>query len=393
MSSPVPILFTIPNFITAGSGRAMLNIIERLDRAEFAPSICVSKKGGDLEREIERQGIPLLEHPFTVPAKPYRTLPARARAAAAAFRPHRFALWHSFHYSDDYTEPIIARFSGSRHWVYTKKNMNWGKRAWYVRSLLASRIAVQNSDMMMDFFSGPLLKRKSRMVPRGVITERFCPGVSPRLGLRESCGIPGDAIVAGCVSHLVPVKGHPTLIEALARVPGVHLMVAGKPLDREYSDSLIEQAMSLGLRDRVHFVGDVRDVPGFLAEMDIFAFPTRVRGEGCPVALLEAMSCGCACISTDVPGSRDLVQPGQSGLIVPSEDPAALAEAMGRLAADPALRRDLGEKARERVARHFSIDAEVAAHEALYRELLGRGRVAGGTGLATAPGTSSGVHS
>ncbi len=62
MSPPVKILFTIPNFITAGSGRAMLNIIERLDRTRFEPSIAVLKRGGSLEAEIERQGIPLLEH-------------------------------------------------------------------------------------------------------------------------------------------------------------------------------------------------------------------------------------------------------------------------------------------------------------------------------------------
>ena len=155
MSDPTPILFTIPNFITAGSGRAMLNIIERLDRDAFAPSICVLQKGGDLEREIERQGIPLLEHPFTVPARPYHTLLARALAAARPFRPHRFALWHSFHYLDDYTEPLIARLSGAKYWVYTKKNMNWGRRSWSLRSLLATRIAVAEQRHDEGFLRGP----------------------------------------------------------------------------------------------------------------------------------------------------------------------------------------------------------------------------------------------
>ena len=72
-------------------------------------------------------------------------------------------------------------------------------------------------------------------------TESFRPGVTARLGLREELGISADSVVAGCVAHLVPVKGHPTLIEAVARVPEFDLVIAGKPLDREYADSLVNR--------------------------------------------------------------------------------------------------------------------------------------------------------
>src|SRR5262245_27237709 len=109
MAVPSPILFTIPNFITAGSGRPMLNIIERLDRSRYAPAVCVSKAGGNLDREVAALGIPFIEAPFTVAPKPYATLLWRTWRASALFRPYNFALWHSFHYADDYTEPIIAR--------------------------------------------------------------------------------------------------------------------------------------------------------------------------------------------------------------------------------------------------------------------------------------------
>ncbi len=125
---PVPILYTIPNFDTAGSGQALLNVVARLDRRRFAPSVCVLRRGGQLEGEIERLGIPLLESPFTVEARPLVTLPSRARQAAAAFRGRGFALWHSYHYLDDYTEPLVARFAGVRAWIYTKKSMSWNRR-------------------------------------------------------------------------------------------------------------------------------------------------------------------------------------------------------------------------------------------------------------------------
>ncbi len=369
---PVPILFTIPNFTTAGSGQVMMNIVERLDRNRFAPTVCVLRRGGRLFEEAEERGLPLIEAPFTVPCKPYSTLPGRARRAAAPFRPHRFKLWHSFHYLDDYSEAVIARFAGAS-FVFTKKSMAWGTRAWLVRSYLARRIVADNSEMMSAMFSRPGLPHKVRVVPHGVDMETFHPVGSPPRPVRRSLGIADDAVVVGCVAHLVRVKGHPTLLEAVARVEGVHLLVAGRPLEREYSESLHRMTRELDLEDRVHFLGGVEDVPGLLREIDVAVLPTwnRWRVEGCPVALIEAMASGCACVATDIPGSRDLVETERSGLLVPPEDAEGLAGALRRLAEDPEARRRLGEAAHRRAVEHFSIEREAAAYGALYSEMLG----------------------
>lgn len=365
------VLFTIPNFITAGSGRAMLNIIERLDRTRFQAAVCVLKKGGDLDAEVLRLGCQLMEAPFVIPARPYLSLPMRARRAAAPFRKHRFQLWHSFHYTSDYTEPLVARFAGAKAWVFTKKNMGWKDRAWRVRSLLASRIVALNTDMNTEFFGSRCYRSKSRLVPRGVVTERFQASATSHSLLRQQCGLRNDSIVVGCVGHLVPVKGHPTLLQALARVPGMVLFIAGRPMDEEYTAAMHKLVGESDLEDRVHFLGGVSDVPGLHAELDIFAFPSRMPGEGCPVALLEAMSCGKPCVATDIPGSRDLIEHGKSGLLVPPENPEALAAALRRLAESPSLRRELGAAARQRVLDRYTIEHEVAAHEALYAEILG----------------------
>jgi glycosyltransferase involved in cell wall biosynthesis len=367
---PVPILFTIPNFITAGSGRAMLNIIQRLDKNRLAVSVCVLRKGGYLDREVESMGIPLLEAPFVIPARPYESLLWRARQAAGLFQGGRYRLWHSFHYADDYTEAIIARMAGARAWIYTKKNMNWGRRSWYLRTLLATRVLAQNSDMLRDFFASPLFFHKARPVPRGVDTNRFHPEVAPRLDFRRHLNISPEAVVAGVVAHLVPVKGHPTLLAAVAKIPNLHVLIAGKPLDQEYTASLEKLVHSLGIQARTHFLGSVQDIPGLLAEMDIFVLPTVNKGEGCPVALLEAMSSGRACVATDIPGARDLIVPQRSGLIVPPENVDALAAALSRLVSSVELRRVLGIAARERVIQYYTIEKEVAAHQAIYEELL-----------------------
>ena len=322
MTTPLKTLFTIPNFITAGSGRAMLNIIERLDRNRFSPSVAVLKKGGKLDAEVEQLGIPLIEAPFVVPVKPYTTLFFRAWKAAQIFREYRFNIWHSFHYSDDYTEPLIAYLSGAQAWMYTKKNMNWHSRAWLLRSLLARRIAAQNTDMMARFFHSPVLKNKTRLIPRGVNIQKFNLQVASHLELRKQHNIPVSSPLITCVAELLPVKGHPALIDAVAEIHDVHLLLAGRPMDTEYAEQLKKQVDELEIADRVHFLGGVEDIPALLAESDIFVLPTLGRGrmEGCPVALLEAMACGKACIVTDIPGSHDLIEHGKSGLLVQSEN-------------------------------------------------------------------------
>jgi glycosyltransferase involved in cell wall biosynthesis len=372
MSTPTPILFTIPNFDTAGSGGALWNVVSRLDRRRFAPAICVLRPGGDLASVIEKSDVPLFSSRFTVPVRPFATFPFRLRQAAGPFRGRRFALWHSYHYLDDYSEPLVARFAGARAWVYTKKNMNWNRRSWYMRSLLATRVAAQNTDMLREFFGGPSLHGRARLVPRGVDTSRFSPDVPPRLAIRAALRLPAESTVVACVAHLLPVKGQDTLVQAVAKVPGTFLWLAGKEADASHAVRLRGLVRDLGISERVAFLGDVRDVSALLSEVDVFVLSTRNAGrmEGCPVALLEAMSSGRACVATDIPGSRDIVEPEKSGLLVPADDVEALADRIRALAGDPGRRADLGAAARQRVLDRYAIEREVAAHEALYGEIL-----------------------
>lgn len=367
----IKVLYTLPNFITAGSGRVMMNIVQRLDRELFEPAVCVSKKGGKMDQEVESLGIPFIEAPFTIPAKPYLTLPSRAVQAAKPFLPYNFDIWHSWHYIDDYTEPIIARMAKAKGWVYTKKNMSWNSNAWLLRSLLATRIGVDNTDMQDVFFNRFGLKKKTRYIPHGIPTDQFSPDVSPSLGLRTKLGIPPDAVVVGCVANLTIRKAQHILLEAIAKTPGVYLVLIGKTLEPEYAEKLEQMRNDLHIEDRTFILGYVENVPAFLVEIDIFVLPTWNRGskEGCPVALVEAMSSGRACIATDIPGSRDIIEHGKSGYIVPAEDVDALTERLRVLNEDVNLRQGFGKAARERIKQHFSIEKEVNNYELLYQEI------------------------
>lgn len=368
----VDILYTIPNVDTAGSGAAVLNLARRLDRTRFRPALLVERRGGRLEDDFRAADVEIVEGSFQIPAKPYRSLLPRARRSASSLPAERFPIWHSFNYRDDYTEPIVARLGGARAWLYTKKNMSWNRRSWYLRSLLATRVLAQNSDMMRRFFSAPGLSRRAALVAPGIDLERFSPGVAPTAGWRRRLTIPEREVVVVTVAHLVPLKGHPVLLEALRHLPGVHALVAGRPLDEAYSERLHSIVRHADLTARVHFLDDVDDVPALLAEADIFVLPTRGEwGEGCPVALLEAMASGLASIASDVPGSRDVIEHDASGLLVRPDDPIALRQAIRQLL-DAEERRRLGQAARGRIESGFGIDREVADHEALYAEIAER---------------------
>ncbi len=370
---PVPILYTIPNFISAGSGHAMTSVVFRLDRTRFAPSIAVLRTGGSLEARIAEQGIPLLEGPITVAPRPLLTLPGRIRSAAAVFRPYGFRIWHSFHYSDDYTEPLIARAAGAQAWIYEKKNMSWSGRAWKVRSLLATRIAAQNSTMLDRFFASRLFRSRARLIPPGVDTEHFRPGVPPDLELRARLHLKPNSFLIGCVAHLLPVKGHPTLIRAVASIPEAHLVLAGRPEDPAYTDTLHALCVELDVADRVHFLGAVANIPALHAEIDVFVLPSlaKYRMEGCPVAMMEAMACGVPAVVSNIPGPDDVITSGENGILVPPEDVDALAAALKELQQNPERRSALGEAGRQRILANYRIEDEVARHEAVYADILG----------------------
>jgi glycosyltransferase involved in cell wall biosynthesis len=366
----IRILFTIPNFITAGSGAAMLQVIARLDRKVFEPAVCVLKRGGELDAEVEAMGIPLLEAPFLVPARPYWSLAWRAWRAAQLFQPWRFDIWHSFHYKDDYTEPLIARLSGARAWVYTKKNMNWRGRAWKVRSLLAQGIAAQNTRMLREFFTQPRFRRKTWFIPRGVNVGKFRPGGEARLGMRQRLGTPEGARVLLAVGHVLPVKGHDLLLEAVKGMEGVEVWIAGATAEREQYEKLRRMADGDGLKGKVKFLGIVDDVGALHAEADVFVHPSLQ--EGCPVALLEAMASGLPCVATRIPGPEDVIEDGVSGLFAPPEDAEALRHAIERVLGDEGLRKRLGEGARQRILGQYTVEREAVQYQKMYLHVLGR---------------------
>jgi glycosyltransferase involved in cell wall biosynthesis len=238
----------------------------------------------------------------------------------------------------------------------------------------ADRVCVLSSDHAN---SVPYLRRAGERDPRkliempnGVDTELFTPGDDG--GLRGSLGIPGGAVVAAFVATLDRAHHFKRLdvaIEAIARSDATpHLVVAG---GGELVDEFRGVAERGGVGDRVHFLGAVPhgQLPGVLREADVFLLTTEPP-ESFGIVLIEAMACGLPTIATEYPGVRAVIDEGQTGLLAPRGDAAAVAAALDRLAGDKALREQLGVAGRAKAEREWSWPRLVDRMDDAYAEAI-----------------------
>ncbi len=187
--------------------------------------------------------------------------------------------------------------------------------------------------------------------------------------LRAAMGVPEDRPVLLHIAHLRPIKDHPTLLRACARLceEGVDftLWLVGYGPEETRLRAL---AAELGLEACCHFLGRREDIPALLAAADIAVLSSQQ--EGMPGALMEAMAAGRPIVATNVGGLPELVLPDETGLLVPPGDPAAFAAALTRLLADASLRQTLGNNGRSRLLSHFQLDAKIDELEAAYHRLV-----------------------
>ena len=167
------------------------------------------------------------------------------------------------------------------------------------------------------------------------------------------------------VARLDPQKNLSDLIRAAAQVPEARFLVAGEGPMRSALESEIR---AHALDGRVELLGFRSDVAELLRACDLFVLPSLF--EGLPLSVLEAMAAGKPVIASRVGGTDEAVVHGETGILVPPSDPAALARAIRELLADPATAQAYGARGRARVAREFSVDAMVERVSALYDELL-----------------------
>jgi glycosyltransferase involved in cell wall biosynthesis len=191
-------------------------------------------------------------------------------------------------------------------------------------------------------------------------------GPRPPVRLREALGLGADVPLVGTAAMLRPQKAMHVLLDALARVPGAHLAIAGDGACRE---ALERQADDLGIASRTHFLGLRDDIDGILAAVDVAAMSSDF--EGTPLFAFECMAAGTPLVATRVGGLPDMLEHARSAILVPRRDPEALAAGLRRLLAAPEERRSLAGEAARRLER-YRIGAVAERFGALYEELLER---------------------
>jgi len=213
--------------------------------------------------------------------------------------------------------------------------------------------------------------RKVRVIHNGVDVAKFKSARKDRIRLFPDAG-DGKLVVLVGNMH-TDVKGHPWLIAAapavLEQFPDTTFVLVGEGEQRSHFE---KQVRDLGVLQSFLFLGRRSDIPEILASCDIAVLPSRA--EGLPNAVLEYMAAGLPVIASWVGGNAELVQDGVTGMLVPSEDSAALSAALLKLLSEPALAARLAQAGHEFTVRNFSFERLVQDVDALYTELLSEKR-------------------
>ena len=267
--------------------------------------------------------------------------------------------------------------------VYTAHGLAYRKDAGRMErqvSLWAERVACRGADAVTSVSRADLADLEGRGFLGGrpgfhVANAVRVPAADAgdRSAARRRLGLPEDGLVVGTVSRLVPQKAVGDLIDALTRIaPGFRgasgpptLVVAGDGPLRTSLDRRVEAGTNGA---RVMLLGARGDVPRLLPAFDVFALSSHWEGE--PIALLEAMSAGLACVATATEGAREILGDDASvGRLVPVGDAARLGDAVAHLLRDAPARAAMGAAARARV-RSRTPDAQASRMVDVYRRLL-----------------------
>ncbi|MBE9036173.1 glycosyltransferase [aff. Roholtiella sp. LEGE 12411] len=244
---------------------------------------------------------------------------------------------------------------GLYQWLFTALNARWEKQAFQTAKIV---VAVSEK-VAQELVNIGVPRSRIRVIVNGVDLQEFAPGVAsrPKLGLPENVTL---ALFAGDIR--TPRKNLDTVLHALAKVPDLHLVVVGNTEGSPFP----QLAASLGLNQRVHFVGYRRDIAEIMRAVDLFVFPSRY--EACTLVLLEALASGLPVITATATGGAELVTP-ECGVVLPdSDDTNALAAALLSLVSDRILMQQMGQAARS-VAEQHSWTTMAQTYVDLFEEL------------------------
>jgi glycosyltransferase involved in cell wall biosynthesis len=358
----------IEGIAEGGTERQILQLIHLARRLGYEPQLAVLR-GTDWLSE-ERAGCPI----YQAGVGSFR-LPSSWRACRELVRwMHReqFAMVQTFFIECNLIGPWLGRMARIPVVVGSRRNLNswmgWATRQVQAVANLSTDYIVANSQVAAESVGKTerIPAKKIRVAYNGINLKKFASLTLLRRDARENLGIADNEILAGNISCMRPVKGVRQFVDAarlvLDKDPNFRFLVVG---DGQEWNSVVERIRELGIGDRIHLAGTQTNILPYLAAMDIGVLSSLA--EGFSNSLLEYMAAGLPTVATEAGGNREALE--DAGMLVPPDDPAALAQAILGLRA-PEQRARLGQAARQRVQR-FSLAQAEQCMEDLYSEMLG----------------------
>lgn len=282
---------------------------------------------------------------------------------------------HTHLSKSDFSGIMAAAIAGVSVRISSIHNVDPWREKWYLNAFMRQwmgscqmMIAVTEDVRKYVLETTRYSQEKVVTIANGVDLNRFDPNSVQPLD-KTAWGIEPDSLTVGMIGRLEEQKGHSILLKTAAivteAVPNARFVIVG---DGPLRADLEKMRDDLGLQGKAVFTGILRDIPGVLATLDVVTFSSL--WEGLPVALLEAMSMGKPMVSTAVGGIPDVITEGENGMLVPKENPEALAEKLIQVLQDPALAARIGAAARKTIEERYSSDTMHRRILELYQSIL-----------------------
>ena len=367
------VLFVVGNFVAGGAERHLLELWGRMDRERFAIEIACFRREGQFADEVQALGWPV--HELGVSRRIYDPSGWRGLIRLIHLvRDLRPDVIHGYLFGPNLFAVLAGRLCRVPAVLVAKRNVDAFETPRQVRlqsfvHRWATHVTAVSESVAETVVRLGVPRERITVIPNGVDSERFA--ATSAESARTRLGLNGGGPIVGSVGCLAARKDYATLLDALAllsaRGRAFQVALIGDGPERE---ALEARARTLGIAERVHFLGERSDVECLLPGLEVFVLSSRE--EGIPNALLEAMAAGRPAIATAVGGTPEVLRDGDTGWLVPAQAPERLAQALEEALADPGERARRGANAQRYAREALSIDAMAQRHERLY-EALGRG--------------------
>jgi len=365
------ILLLTTHINVGGIGCYTVNLAKYLKKT--AIEVSVASSGGDLEELLKESGVSHLRMDLKTKAEFGIKVIKAVCPLTRLIRKERFDVIHAQTRVAQVLSWIVSRITGipvvsTCHGFFEHKRLSrklfpcWGKKV----------IAISESvrEHLSKDFHVP--EEKINVVYNGIELDRFLKKNGEiDLKMRDEMSLSRDLMIAGAIGRLSSVKGFIYLVRAFKKVAEqnetARLLIVGEGGEKAI---LEKEVKNLGLADKVIFETKHMATEDYLSVMDIFCLPSVKEGLG--LALIEAMASGRACVASDVGGIPEIIDHEVDGILVPPENPEALAEAIIRLSRAPELRQTFSRRAPQKAQNKFSIEDNVKKTIEVYKEAMKR---------------------